>query len=326
MGKTRPFQILSHVLLVSVPSSHKNFVISLLPDAHIESIPLSQTLAQKYPYIRILSVFIHDPIKSDILKIFPNLEAVITRSAGYDHLPLEWMKKNTVAGYYLGDYSTKSVAEFTVGLILALIRRIPEGSAVTKKLKWDRLHLVNQSLKGTTVGVLGTGKIGKAVIHLLLYLGAHVIGYDIVQNKSLKKLKRFSYRNDFRSFLSQSNVLTIHVPLNSRTKHIINKKALQSLPKGAYVINTSRGGTIDQSAMEETLRSGHIAGYGADVLPGEPQPPDLKRFRRFENVILTPHLAAYDKNTIRKRYEYTDKVIRAILNRDQKTLKSFRII
>ncbi|MDA2936313.1 2-hydroxyacid dehydrogenase [Patescibacteria group bacterium AH-259-L05] len=324
--KTTSTKKFPNVLLVSVPLSDKSFVKKLFPGAYIETRPLSPRLARKYQDINILSVSFHDSVPKETLKIFSRLKAIITRSDGYDHLPLDFMKKNNIAGYFLGDYAVKGVSEFTIGLIIALLRRIPEGNAITKKLKWDRSNLINQSLIGTTVGVLGTGKIGAAVVRLLLRLGAHVIGYDIVQNKSLKKLKRFRYVNSFQSFLSQSHVLTIHVPLNSHTRHMIDQKALRTLPRGAYIVNTGRGSVIDQRAAEKALRSGHVAGYGADVLPGEPHPPDLKRFKNLDNVILTPHLAAYDKDSIYKRYEYTTKITRALINKNYTTLKQFRII
>lgn len=326
MDKPTLSQNFSNVLLVSMPVNYKAVIINMLPGAHIDTKELSQVKTQKYKNINILSVFIHDLVNKNTLSKFPQLEAVVTRSAGYDHLPLDWMKKHKIAGYYLGDYSTEGVSEFTLSLILALLRRISEGCATTKELKWDRSNLINQSLNGTTIGVLGTGKIGAAVVSLLLALGAHVIGYDIIQNSQLKKLKKFRYISNFKSFLSQSSVLTIHVSLNSYTKNMIDWKALKSLPKGAYVVNTSRGGVIDQAAMEKALQSEHIAGYATDVLPGEPHPSDLKRFKNLSNVILTPHLAAYDKNTIHKRYKYTNKVIRALLSRNQKTLKQFRIV
>ncbi|MDA2922748.1 D-isomer specific 2-hydroxyacid dehydrogenase family protein [Patescibacteria group bacterium AH-259-L07] len=316
----------SNVLLVSVPSSDKDFVKGLFPGEYIEASPLSRTLARKYQDISILSVSFQDSVSKETLKVFSSLKAVITRSDGYDHLPLDWMKAHAIAGYFLGDYSVEGVSEFTTGLIISLLRRIPEGNAVTKKLRWDRSHLVNQSLKGTTIGVLGTGRIGAAVVRLLLALGANVIGYDIIQNKALEKLKRFQYINKFQSFLSQSQVLTTHVPLTNKTKGMIGKKEIKLLPQGAYIVNTARGEIIDQAAVEETLQSGHLAGYGADVLPCEPHPPDLKRFKNFNNVILTPHLAAYNKDSIYKRYEYTAKTIRAILDHKQKTIQSLRVV
>ncbi len=253
---------------------------------------------------RVLALTIHDRLDP---AGWDNLGAVVTRSDGYDHLPLEDLAAREIACYHLGDYATHAVAEHTVGLMLALLRRTIAAHESTSSGSWARDALVGRSLRDVTVGVLGTGRIGSQVCRYLQAMGASVLAHDLQQNPELT-VEYTSIEN----LLAASDVLTIHVPLDSSTAGLLDARRLATLPPGACVVNTARGEVIDQTAIMRLLESGHLTGYAADVLPAEPQ-PDLGFWHGVANVLLTPHLGAHTHDTIDRRYQATGAIMEAVL-------------
>ncbi len=323
----------SDVVLTSVPGRDAPLVSALLPGAHVLEEPLSTAVADGYRDARVLCVMVHDPVSPGLLGRFPHLRGVVTRSTGFDHLPLAWLRERRVEACYLPDYAVAGVAHLTVGLILTLLRRVPEAMAVTQGAfrggreppSWDREGLVGRHLHDVTVGVLGTGRIGSVVVRLLSAMGGRVVGHDIAPEPSLRGVPGFRYVDELASFLSACDVLTLHVPLTSLTHGMIGEDALRRLPPGAVLVNTARGRVVDQLAVERALRDGRLGGYAADVLPGEPVPPSLPRFRDLPNVVLTPHLGAYDSASIRARCEHTARAVEAVLRDDVRALTRFRV-
>lgn len=315
-------------LLTSVPEQERSFARDHLDGARIERRELSPELAREHAEVSILSPMIHDPVTVETLEIFEDLDAIVTRSDGYDHLPSEWMRSNDVQGFHLDDYATESVAHHAMTFILASLRRVPEGMAMTldEDAGWDRSTLMNRHLQDATIGVLGTGKIGSRVVEILSTFGARVRGHDIDPDSSLEQRPGFAYADGLEDLLRDSDVLTVHVPLDETTEELIGERELNKLPEGAVLVNTARGGIVDQQAVADALGEEQLAGYAADVLPGEPDPPDLELFSGHDRVMLTPHLAAYDERTTNARYEYTARVVDALLGDDEKTLRRFRVI
>lgn len=319
---------LSDVLVSSVPEQEDRFAREHLPGARIHEAPLSRELVADNADARILSLMIHDPIEEAALEAFEDLEAIVTRSDGFDHLPEAWMQANDVAGYHLGGYATSSVAHHALMLMLDLIRRVPEGEAMTRADPpgWDRSELMGRHLHDVTVGVLGVGKIGSAVVRIVSSLGGTVRGYDVEPDAGLAELPAFEYTDTLADLLEASDVLTVHVPLKADTEGMIGADELARLPEGACLVNTARGAIVDQAAVEAALEAGQLAGYAADVMPGEPDPPDLKRFKRFDRVLLTPHLAAYDERTTQARYQRTGEIASAILAGRSGEVEGYRVI
>lgn len=316
------------VALTSVPDQELSFARKHLPGARIEERKLSAALAREHRDVDVLSPMIHDPVEVDTLALFEDLEAIVTRSDGFDHLPRAWMRTNGVAGYHLGDYATTSVAHHTLGFILALLRRMPEATAMTSRREpvWDRSALMNRHLQDVTVGILGTGRIGSAVVRILEGLGAKVRGFDIDPDPELETIGAFAYTQELEGLLEVSDVLSIHVPLDEGTEGMIGADEIGLMPEHALLVNTARGAIVDQQAVARALQDGYLAGYAADVLPGEPDPPDLTRFCSIDTAILTPHLAAYDERTVNARYAYTARIVDAVLEGTPETVAHLRIV
>lgn len=308
-------------------------VAASFPGARVTALPLSPELVQQHADVQVLCVTVHDPVPTESLEGFTDLRGVVTRSTGYDHLPLSWLEERGVVACNLGDYAVSSVVQHTLMCILTLLRRVPEAMAMTQGAArgghdppaWDRSRLVGRNLQDVQVGVLGTGRIGGALVRTLGSLGARVIGHDIAPDEALRAVPGFRYVDPLPVFLAGCDVLTLHVPLTKDTRHLVDRQALSRLPSGALLVNTSRGRVVDQLAVERALVAGRLAGYAADVLPGEPDPPQLYRFRDFTNVMMTPHLAAYDRRAIEARYTHAARGAQAILENDETVLERYRV-
>ncbi len=318
---------LDDVLVTNVPASERAFAEELLGGARIENAPLSPELAEAHPGTRVLACMIHDVVTPSVLEGFEALEGIVTRSDGYDHLPAAWMREHDLPGLHLEGYATESVAQHALLFLLALLRRAPEGRVRTlSQGSWVREDLMSRSLQEVTVGVLGVGRIGSEVARLVTGLGGQCVGYDIEPDPSMASLDGFSFVASFEELLEASDALSVHVPLTEVTRGMVDAQALERLPERAVLVNTARGDIVDQAAVREALEAGELAGYAADVLPGEPEPPDLKAFAGREDVLLTPHLAAYDERTTRLRYERTREAAQAIRSGDPERIAPLRII
>lgn len=320
--------VFEDVLMSSVPSQERGFADEHLPGARVHEAPLSRELVEANDDAPVLSLMIHDPVEEAALDAFDDLEAIVTRSDGFDHLPEGWMQANGVEGYHLGGYATSSVAHHALMLALNLLRRVPEATDMTfsDEPGWDRSELMGRHLHDVTVGVLGVGKIGSAVTRLVSSLGGQVRGFDIEPDTALEELPAFEFEDSLEDLLEVSDVLTVHTPLDETTEGMIGAKEIGLLPDDAVLVNTARGGIVDQSAVEAALQADELAGYAADVLPGEPDPPDLKRFQRFDRVVLTPHLAAYDERTTDARYRRTAEIARAVLEGRAGEVAGYRVM
>ncbi|GEM_PF-5659319 len=294
------------LLATSVPPRERVLAEMALPGGRIVDAPLSDALAA--PDVRVLSVSYADRLDPATLERFPALEAIVTRSDGFDHMPAEWMRGRGVAGYHLSDYAADAVARLTLGFLLALARRMPEARARTRAGTWERAGLEARDLPDLTVGILGVGRIGSRVAAMLGALGVPTLGYDLAPGKPTR------FASSLEELLRGSDALTIHVPLTDATRGMIGAREIAMLRQGALLVNTARGDVVDQAAVEAALRDGRLAGYAADVLPGEPRPEaDLARFAALPNVILTPHLGAYDARSIRLRHERSGAIARAVV-------------
>ncbi len=308
-------------LHASVPRHEMAWAERVLPGAAIIQGPVEDCPARLRPNVRVLTVSSQDRVDPALLDRFPALQAVVTRSTGCDRLPLAELEERGVRAFHLDGYATESVAQHALMFLLMLLRRVPEAVARTRgapapgarEPRWDRSDLQGRNLDEVTVGVLGTGRIGSRVVRMLSALQVSTVGHDITPDPSLQDVAGFRYARSLPPLLAASDALTIHVPLTAATRAMINADTIKQLPTGAVLVNTARGDVVDQRAVADALRSGELAGYAADVLPGEPDPPELARFQETRRVVLTPHLAAYDNRALMARYEATAFVTRHIL-------------
>lgn len=259
----------------------------------------------------IISIFVDSRIDKKVLDYFPNLKLVSTRSTGYDHIDLAACKERGVATAFVPGYGDNTVAEFTFGLILNLTRKIYQSIDQIKEIGSFSLEgLRGMDLKGKTIGIVGTGRIGKEMVKIAKGFGMNVIAFDPFPDKTLSQQMNFEYLS-LEDLLQNSDIISLHCPLNEKTRYLINKDNIQLVKRGTYFINSARGGIIDTSALMQALKEGIIAGAALDVLEEEGEIKDELVFlsktqptkeqlqvvlenhilMKMPNVLITPHNA-----------------------------------
>lgn len=246
----------------------------------------------------VLCTFMDAPIGTSELDRFPALRLIATRSTGYDHIDLGACKERGILVANVPFYGENTVAEFAFALLLALSRRIIDADeAVRATGVFSPLGLRGFDLSGKTLGVVGTGHIGAHMIRMAQGFGMKVIGYDAYPNAELSHTLNFSYM-PLEELLASADVITLHVPYNDQTHHLLNLGNIGKIKKGAYLINTARGAVLETAALIEGLKSGTIAGAGLDVLEEEQHLQDKNEMSEANHylidhprVIVTPHCA-----------------------------------
>jgi D-3-phosphoglycerate dehydrogenase len=234
-------------------------------------------------------------VTSKILDAGTRLRAVARSGAGLDNIDLESARKKSVHIISTPTAPTTSVAELTIGLTLAVLRRIAFADRAMKEGKWAKSELMGTELKGKTVGVVGAaGRIGLEVARIALQgFGAKVIGYDVLD--LTEKAKQFGFRavTDIHDLLREADIITIHVPYLPSTHHLIDQKAMSNMKKTAIIVNPSRGDIVDDQALLLALKEGRLGGAGLDVFHKEPPADDWeKQLVNLANVVCTSHIGA----------------------------------
>lgn len=247
--------------------------------------------------------FVEDKIDKftiSILKKF-GIKMLALRSAGFNNVDVAAAKEAGMIVARVPEYSPYAVAEHAVALILCLNRKIHQAYHRVRDLNFSLEGLVGFDLHGKTVGVLGTGRIGKIFCQIMTGFGCHVIANDVAPLEELKKIGvRYASLNEL---FASSEIISLHTPLTRETLHIINKNAVECMRRGVMIINTGRGALIDCRALVDGLKTGKIGGAGLDVyeeeegiffhnLSGQVLLDDvLARLLTFPNVLITSHQA-----------------------------------
>ncbi|HEA84661.1 MAG TPA: hydroxyacid dehydrogenase [Candidatus Wildermuthbacteria bacterium] len=269
--------------------------------------------------VEILSTF-RTKVTAKTLSYFPNLKFIATRSTGYDHIDFKAVKKLGITVSNVPSYGDETVAEYAFGLILVLVRKIADAyDRLREQGKFSIEGLGGFELNGKTLGVIGTGRIGKNVVRIAKGFEMKVAAYDLYADKAYAKKLGFEYVS-LKKLLSVSDIVTLHIPLTKGTKHLINEKTLKLMKPTAYLINTARGGCVDTNALVKGLKNKVIAGAALDVLEEEGALQDElgfllkgdgKRetlstllanhiFIDLPNVIVTPHNAFNTKEALQR--------------------------
>jgi D-3-phosphoglycerate dehydrogenase len=240
----------------------------------------------------------------DVIKELTVLQCVSRCGAGIDNIDVEEAKALAIDVRNTPEVPARAVAELTIGLILSLLRDIPHCDKNVRDGKW--VKPMGNLLYGKTVGIYGMGRIGKIVAEIVLKCGAKVIGTDIYKNWHWATEHKIRHV-DLQELLKESDILTIHISYSEQLKHIIGGKELASMKQGAYLVNTARGNIVDEKALYEALKTGHLAGVALDVYEKEPYKGKLAEL---DNVILTPHIGSY---TIETRREMEKQAVANLL-------------
>jgi len=230
-------------------------------------------------------------VTKEIIEAGEKLKAIGRAGVGLDKIDVETAEKRGIVVLNTPEAPADAVAELTIGLMIALARNIPLADRTMKEGKWIKKELTGWQLKGKTIGMIGLGNIGKRVARIAKASGMRILITDIIiPPPELQRELEAEYipSKDFSNFLQKSDVITIHVPSTPQTHHMIGAKEIQLMKDGTFLINTSRGGIVDEKALLEALKSGKLGGAALDVYEDEPS-KDLK-LTRLPNVVCTPHI------------------------------------
>lgn len=240
--------------------------------------PLSSFPDLTDPEAEVLCVFIESRIGEAEMSRFPNLKLIATRSTGFDHIDLAAAKARNITVTNVPFYGENTVAEFAFALLLAVSRRVIDADErVREQGTFSPTGLRGFDLAGKTMGVVGTGHIGAHLIKMAQGFGMKVVGFDAFPNADLAHTLGFEYL-PLPELLATSDIISLHVPYNEHTHHLINRDTIKTIKKGAYIINTARGAVLETEALIEALKSGIIAGAGLDVLEEEGELADEAAF------------------------------------------------
>ena len=200
---------------------------------------------------------------------YPKLKLIATRSTGFDHIDLAEAKVRGVAVASVPSYGVNTVAEFAFALILALSRRVCEAhEQVSETGSFSQERLRGFDLQDKTIGIVGCGHIGIHAVKIANGFGMKALVFDAHQDDALAKENNFTYAS-LEELMGQSDIITLHVPYNEHTHHLINLQNISLIKKGAYLINTARGAVVETEAIIAALKNGTLAGAGLDVLEEE---------------------------------------------------------
>ncbi len=277
-----------------------------------------------------ICVFVNDDLKSSEiiykLKEF-NIKTIALRCAGYDNVNLELAKKLNIKIVNVKSYSPESIAEYTLGLMLNLTRKIYKSYQYTKNQNFELNNLIGYNLKNKTIGIIGTGKIGINVIKLLKNFNTNILAFDIIKNKKIYKYnaKYTSLDNIYK----KSDIISLHCPYNNSTHYIINKNSIKKMKKGVIIINTSRGELLNTKEIIKYIIKKKIGALGIDVYENEKKyffknksnkiikDNNLNLLLSYHNVLLTGHQAFLTHESLKNIAKITLKNIKKILSNEK---------
>jgi len=222
-----------------------------------------------------------------------NLKVIGRAGIGVDNVDIETAGKHKIPVVNAPTGATASVAELTLGHILTLSRNIAYADKTMKKGEWAKKTLKGFELDGKTLGLIGTGNIGKYTAKLAKCFGMKVIGYDPFISKENMKKDGIEKVDEVAQIMEKSDYISLHIPHMPATHHIVNEEMIGKMKPSAYIINCARGGTVDEKALYNALKNGKIAGAALDVY--EKEPPEKSPLFELDNVVMTPHIGANTK-------------------------------
>lgn len=272
-------------------------------ELHFQQAQLREDTVALAMGFEVVCPFVNDDLSRPVLEHLAagGTKLIALRSAGYNHVDLAAAHALGLAVVRVPAYSPHAVAEHGVGLVLALCRHLHRAYNRTREGDFSLHGLTGFDLHGRSVGVIGSGQIGEVFARIMSGFGCHILAYDPYPNRTIEALGgRFV---ELDELLAQSDIISLHCPLNEATKHLINTQSLARMKRGAMLINTGRGALVDTPALIEALKSGQLGYLGLDVYEEEAeiffadrsdqplQDDVLARLLTFPNVIITAHQA-----------------------------------
>jgi len=231
------------------------------------------------------------PITARVLGAAPGLKIVAMNGAGVDSVDLDEAARRGITVAVAPGANADAVAEHAIALMLALVRDLPRLDGGMRRGRWEGTSWLGRDFRGSVLGLVGYGSIGRSTARLASALGAQVI----ICGRAGTDAGGFERVTDLDSLLARVDILSLHCPLTEQTRGLIGRRELALLKPGALLVNTARGPIVDEAALVEALRSGHLGGAGLDTFAVEPITPD-NPLLALDNVILTPHVAGVTRN------------------------------
>jgi D-3-phosphoglycerate dehydrogenase / 2-oxoglutarate reductase len=266
-------------------------------------------------------------VDEPLLRKSLKLKIVATNVTGPDHVDNDALSARGIRLICLKDQPAlmdgiHASAEHTWALLMALVRKIPSATASVQKAQWDRNLFMGHELNGKTIGILGLGRNGMKVASYARAFGMTIFGYDayIAINDTTIHLV-----DSLNNLLKQSDILSIHIPLSNDTYGLINAERFAEMPWGGFLINTSRGGIVDEQALLASLKSGHTAGAALDVIKGEwnkqsrKQNPLIQYAKENDNLIITPHIGGATRESWEKTEIFVAEEVRNYIGKRKMT-------
>ncbi|MFA5830922.1 MAG: NAD(P)-dependent oxidoreductase [Candidatus Paceibacterota bacterium] len=294
---------------------------------------------QKYSDLRdddadALAVFVNSKIGAEEMDRFPKLRFIAARSTGFDNIDLEEAEKRNIFVSNVPTYGENTVAEFSFALLLALSRKIYTSyKNIEINHSFSTQGLTGFDLKDKTIGIVGTGHIGLNAIRIAKGFGMNIIAFDVFEKSEEASRLGFEYVA-FDDLLARSDVISLYAPYNEHTHHMINRENIEKIKRGAWLINTARGGLVETDALVYALEKGIIAGAGLDVLEEEKNTGDETALLLGEHpmeeelkLVLANHYLIWHKNVIITPHNAfnTREAIMRILDTSVKNLNAFAV-
>ena len=249
-------------------------------------------------------------LSANVMRQCERLKMLSVAFTGLDHIDLDYCKSHNIEVRNAAGYSTTGVSELAIGLMIDVMRKITEMDGTIRK-GGARGTFLGRELKGKTVGVVGTGAIGTATIKLLLAFGCKVIAYSRTKRDNVEALGVEYCALD--ELMRRSDIVTLHVPMNNETHHLVSAEMIALMKPTAILINTARGNVVDIDALAAALKTGKIAGAGVDVYEKEPPLPSNHPLIDAPNCVAVPHIAYATREAFDIRADIVFDIVRDFL-------------
>lgn len=294
----------------------RNFPSSTTIDYAIK--PSSIDKIENKEKIDMICTFIYSNLSEEVLNHFPNLKFIVTRSVGYNHIDLEFTKKNNIKVCNVPEYGSHVIAEHVFALLLSSIRCIEKGNNKIKECNFDFHGLRGIALQEKTLGIIGTGNIGKNVARIAsMGFLMNVIAYDKNPDTQTALSSHFEYANSLEEIWEKSDIISLHVPALPSTYHLINDESISKMKNGVVIINTARGELIDTSALIKNIKSNKISYTALDVIENEKNIESYKELLSNDKVLITPHIAFYADTSMKKMYNESFNSLNRFINNEK---------
>ena len=280
-------------------------------EIHTGKIPIPQsTLKSKIKQVDGLICFPYDQINKEIIQSAKNLKVISTFSVGYDHIDTKFAKEKKIRVGYTPEVLTDATADMAFALLIDSLRRISEGDRIIRKEKWKQIYgaydYVGLDLQGKNLGIIGLGRIGKTLAKRAKAFDMKIIYHNRKQISKTEEKKLGVKYTTFDKLITQSDIISIHVPHTKETNQMFDMKIFKKMKKTAFLINTSRGKIVNEKDLLVALKLKIIGGAGLDVFETEPIEKNHP-FLKLENIVLAPHVGSSTKETRIKMAEITTK-------------------